>query len=113
MPAVLGVMLAFLGVGHLMPPARDASETVAPAWPDGVGWRRVGLAFGGLVAYVFVLPYLGFMPATAAFLLALLRLLGTYSWPMVLLLTAIASVASHVIFKVWLTMPLPAGPLGL
>lgn len=112
-PAVLGIVFVLLGIAHLMSRRRAGASEGGPSWPDAEGWRRVGLVFGALVAYVLALPYLGFLPATAALLLGLIRLLGTFSWPVTVVLTALSAVASHVVFKVWLGMPLPAGPLGL
>jgi ABC-type nickel/cobalt efflux system permease component RcnA len=69
--------------------------------------------FAVLVAYVAALPYLGFLPATALFVLVLLRSLGTYSWGRTLVLAAVMAVVSHVVFIHWLGMPLPAGPFGV
>lgn len=112
MPAAAGMVFLLLGASHLVRALRMAPEAGGSAWPDAAGWRRVSVVFGALVLYVAALPYLGFLVATAGFLLGLLRLLGTFSWPMTMLLTAVASMASHVVFKVWLGMPLPAGPLG-
>ncbi len=44
--------------------------------------------------------------------LLVVRSLGTYSWAGTAAWTAVIAVASHVVFKHWLGMPLPAGPLG-
>ncbi|MBI4607603.1 MAG: tripartite tricarboxylate transporter TctB family protein [Candidatus Rokubacteria bacterium] len=112
-PAVLSMVFVLLAAGHLMSRRRSGPSEGDPSWPDAEGWRRVGLVFGALVAYVLALPYLGFLPATAALLLGLIRLLGAFSWPVTVVLTAVTAVASHVVFKLWLGMPLPAGPLGL
>jgi len=62
---------------------------------------------------LLVLPWLGFLLATALFVLVLVRGLGTYSWPMSIVVTAAIAIACDVVFKQWLGMPLPAGPLGL
>ncbi|MBI2015963.1 MAG: tripartite tricarboxylate transporter TctB family protein [Candidatus Rokubacteria bacterium] len=110
MPAVLAVVFAGLGAGHFAP-ALAAAER--PAWPDVPSRRRVGFVFGVLVLYVAVLPSLGFLPATALFVLVLLRALAAFSWTVALALTAAIALASHVVFKHWLGMPLPSGPLGL
>ena len=104
MPAALALALAVLGAGHFVP-AMTAAEL--PAWPDASRRRRVAFVFGGLVLYVAVLPPLGFLPATALFVLALLRSLGAFSWAMTIVLTGAIAIASHVVFKRWLGMPLP------
>ncbi len=112
MPAAVGVVLVALGVGHLVPSAADRAAEL-PTWPDAQRRRRVALMFGVLVLYVVVLPSLGFLPATALFVLILLRALGAFSWPITIVLTGTIAIASHVVFKHWLGMPLPPGPLGL
>lgn len=100
LPAAVGVVLALLGAAHVL--------AVAPrAWPDRASWRRVAFAFGMLVLYVAGLPFLGFLPATALFVLILLRALGAFSWATTVVLTGAIASASYVVFKHWLGMPLP------
>ncbi len=108
MPAMIGVVLILLGVAHLAVPAVDRL-----AWPDATSRRRVTLMFGVLVIYVAVLPSLGFLLATALFVLILLRGLGTFSWARTIVLTAAIASVSHLVFKHWLGMPLPSGLVGL
>lgn len=112
MPAVLALVLGVLGGGHLVA-SIAGSATEPAAWPDPPGWRRVGSAFAVLALYMAVLPSLGFLPATALFVLVLLRAFGAFSWAMTIVLTGAIALASHVVFKRWLGLPLPAGPLGL
>ena len=106
MPAVIVAILIILGAAHATLGA-DAA-----AWPDRVGLRRVLLMLGVLVLYAGLLPEAGFLPATLIFTLPIVRALGTYSWPATAAWTVAIAVASHVVFKHWLGMPLPAGPLG-
>jgi putative tricarboxylic transport membrane protein len=107
-PALVGAVLVLLGVAHLR-----ARATEPPAWPDAVNARRVVVMFVVLVLYVAVLPWLGFLPATVLFVLVLVRSLGTYSWTRSIVVTMAIAAGTHVVFKHWLGMPLPAGPLGL
>ena len=108
MPAALGIVLAVLGIAHVATSLGDP-----PAWPDAQARRRVVFVFGVLVLYVAALPWLGFLPATALFVLILVRSLGAFSWPIALVLTAAIAITSHVVFKHWLGMPLPSGPFGV
>jgi hypothetical protein len=112
MPAALGVTLVALGIGHLLP-SMAGSAAAPPAWPDAPARRRVVLMFGVLVLYVAGMPHLGFLLATALFVLILLRALGSYSWAMTIALTGAIAVASHVVFIHWLGMPVPSGFLGV
>jgi hypothetical protein len=110
MPAVVGVALLALGGAHLSPSARRAP---GPAWPGVLEQRRVAFVFAVLVLYVLALPPLGFLPATALFVLVLVRFMGGFSWPGAVALSAVIALASHVVFSRWLGMPLPAGIFGL
>jgi putative tricarboxylic transport membrane protein len=108
MPAIVGTVLVALGVAH----ATYRGGEPAP-WSDAPGVRRVALLLAVLALYVLVLPEAGFLPATAAFVFLIVRALGSYSWPVTAAWTAVIAVASHVVFRRWLGMPLPTGPFGL
>lgn len=108
MPAVVGGLLLLLGAAHPWARAVERAE-----WPEGPGARRVGAAFAVLVLYVVVLPWLGFLPATAVFLLILLRALGDFSWAGAIALTVAIALSTHVVFRHWLGMPLPSGVFGI
>ena len=112
MPAALGLVLIALGMAHLVPSGRGPADD-SGAWPDAPGRRRVAVVFGLLALYVAGLPLLGFLPATALFLLTLLRFLGALSWPMTLVMAGAIALAAHVVFRHWLAMPLPPGAFGL
>lgn len=112
MPGALAVVFVALGAGHLVPSATVPAGD-APRWPDAPGWRRVILVFALLAIYVAGLPWLGFLPATAIFVLVLLRGLGDYSWVKAIALTAAIALASYIVFQHLLGMPLPAGPFGV
>lgn len=104
MPAVLAVVLAALAVGHVR---TVTSDSPAPDWPDGRGRRRIAVVFAALVVYVALLEPLGFLVSTALFVLALVRVLGTWSWVTTIALTLSVALACHLVFQRWLGMPLP------
>ena len=108
MPLVIGLALAALGAAHLAAPPLPT-----PPAPGGAAPGRVAVMLALLVLYVTALPWLGFLPATALFVLVVVRWLGTYSWPATIAVTVAIAGASHLIFLRWLGMPLPASPLGL
>ena len=103
MPAAVGVALLALALGHLM----ASTPHARPAWPASPGRRRVVLLFGALIVYVLVLPLVGFLTATALFVAALLRTLGGYAWARSLALAVAIAGGSEVVFRQWLSMPLP------
>ena len=108
MPAVVGGVLLLLGAVHPWARAVEHAE-----WPERSAGRRVGGVFAVLVLYVVALPWLGFLPATALFLLILLRTLGAFSWAGAIALTVAIALSTHVVFRHWLGMPLPSGVFGI
>jgi hypothetical protein len=112
LPTVLAVVLALLGAGHLLSSEAELAAERA-VWPDAACVRRTAFVFGTLVLYVVLLPVLGFLLATAVFMLLMLRTLGALSWAVALVLTGATAGTCHVVFQHWLGVPLPRGPLGL
>jgi hypothetical protein len=108
MPLAVGGVLLLLGAAHFRARPEDDST-----WPDYHAGRRVAFMFAVLALYVIVLPSLGFLPATAIFVLILLRALGSYSWVATAAITAAVSLSTHVVFKHWLGMALPVGRFGV
>jgi hypothetical protein len=109
-PMIVGVALVILGA-HLLVVARLPAVRVE--FPRGpVRTRMLGGA-GVLVAYWIVMPWLGYTPSTALASTALYRTMGGYGWPGAVLLGALTAGALHLLFRVWLLQPLPAGLLGL
>lgn len=103
MPVVAAVALLAVGVVHVAERPRRPPDTL----PSDLS--RVGIVVAVLVAYVAALPALGFLLTTIALLLVLIRGLGGYRWPAAMALAIGLGAACHVVFRVWLTMPLPDG----
>jgi hypothetical protein len=107
-PLLTGAVLVPLGIyamaGRLVP--------VSAAPLPGSARTRMLWGAGLLAAYWTALPYLGYTAATALASTALFRAMGGYGWPAALLLGAGTTGAFHLIFRVWLVQPLPAGVLG-
>ncbi len=64
-----------------------------------------------LAAYVFFLEPLGYLLCTFLLVLFMLRVTDRERWAVALSMSAITAVGSYVLFAVWLSVPLPAGPL--
>jgi putative tricarboxylic transport membrane protein len=73
---------------------------------------RVVLALAASVAYTVALEPLGFLLTTFLFLLFLLGAIESRRSVPSIAISAATAVASHLVFKVWLGVQLPAGPWG-
>jgi len=71
--------------------------------------RRILLAFVALVAYRYLLPILGFGPATFVFFSLVVKRLGHYSWRASLLFSLLAALGAYFLFQVWLKVQMPVG----
>ena len=84
-----------------------------PAWlPDRQGAWRLGVVVGATALLIVLAPWLGMTPATALFLLVLLRFLEGHAWPIVLGVSVATAAANWAIFAHWLGVPFPTGVLG-
>jgi putative tricarboxylic transport membrane protein len=64
-----------------------------------------------LGTYIFLLDPLGYLLSTFLLVLFMLRAIDTQRWAVALGVAAVTSVGSYVIFAIWLSIPLPRGPL--
>jgi putative tricarboxylic transport membrane protein len=72
---------------------------------------KVAMLLVILAAYTFLLEPLGYPLSTFLLVLFMLRAIDTQRWPVALGMAAITSVGSYVVFAIWLSIPLPRGPL--
>ena len=115
-PLVLAVSFTLvcliLLVAALRAPAGVASAESGGTGEGGIRWNVLA-TLGVMLAYAFVLEPLGFVAATWALLCFFFRALEGMRWPVAVAASALTSVVTYVIFKVWLYVRLPPGPWGL
>jgi hypothetical protein len=104
-PLAVGLALVGLGVAVLVTRA-PAAPAPLPAGPTGA---RMLASAAVLVAYAALVPYAGYTAGTALAALALFRVMGGHGWGTSLLLAAGTTGVLHLLFRVWLRQPLPAG----
>lgn len=108
-PMIAGVIMAGAGLILLMRPAHAAR---APDWPHGAALLRVAGVAGAIALMAAVVNTVGFVVASAATMMVLLRTLERSSWVGSIGL-AVGSVAVVTwLFGHVLGMPLPRGPWG-
>jgi hypothetical protein len=69
--------------------------------------RRIGFGVAALVAYRYLIPVIGFAPATALFIFALSRFLENASWARSLVFALATAAASYYLFQVVLKIQMP------
>lgn len=111
-PRVLGVLLVLLTVGELVRALRQA-ETAATEPIPSEGLRRIGATLAIMLGFALVLEWLGFLLATFALMVLLLRAIEAPRWPKVIVVASIAAGLSYGLFAWLLGVPLPVGILGI
>jgi putative tricarboxylic transport membrane protein len=81
--------------------ARDESRRIA----------KVVVLLVVLAAYTFLLDPLGYPICTFLLVLFMLRVLDPQRWRVALSIAVLTAAGSYVVFAVWLSVPLPRGPL--
>jgi hypothetical protein len=124
-PLALGLLLALLSaiqVARLLLARRAAAAAVAPqpaapqpaaakpAEPQGAT-RRVALFIAVVAASIALLQPIGYVFSSLLLMLGLLRVLEV-RWRVALPVAALAAAGAHVLFVLWLKIPMPPGPLG-
>ena len=64
-----------------------------------------------LAVYTFLLDPLGYPICTFLLVLFMLRVLNPQRWTVALSMAALTAVGTYVVFAIWLSVPLPRGPL--
>ncbi len=76
---------------------------------DAGARRRVGVSVLALAGFCLALPWVGYPAAAFAFVVVVLRRLGS-GWTAALLIGGLSAVGSYALFAVLLDVPLPRGP---
>ena len=115
-PLVLAVgftlVCLVLLVAALRAPAGAVAAESGGAGEGGIRWKVLA-TLGVMLAYAFALEPLGFVAATCGLLCFFFRALEGMRWTVAVAASALTSVVTYVIFKVWLYVRLPPGPWGL
>jgi len=90
---------------------KGGAQSLRSLW-EGRQTGKAVYIVGLLVAYMFVLSPLGFLISTFLLLILLFRVQASYSLKNVILLAAASTIASLVVFDVWLGVQLPRGFMG-
>ncbi len=109
MPFAAGLFLAFLSLLLLLQILlREAGEN----WETRIALRNAVWVIGGMAAFGFLLPKIGFVFVTFGFVTLLIRFINPQSWRKAVIAGAGSSGISFLLFDILLKTPLPRTFLG-
>ena len=110
-PLVLAVGFTLACLTLLVAALRAPAAESGGAGEGGIRWKVLA-TLGVMLVYAFALEPLGFVVATCGLLCFFFRALEGMRWAVAVAASALTSVVTYVIFKVWLYVRLPPGPWG-
>lgn len=108
-PLFAGLVLGILSISALF--ARAVGEET-PGQTGRAGKQKILLVLCALIAYGVMLEWAGFLVTTFGLLIFLLKVIVPQSWTRVLCSALLSTLASYVIFEIWLKAQLPRGFIG-
>jgi putative tricarboxylic transport membrane protein len=113
LPLWLGIGIATAGAILTAKAFRPAiADTVVIEWPQRPGWIQITVMLGSLALALYVLEPLGFLLTASLFIACLMFSLGVRAWTRLIGVPIVAAVVLHLVFVVWLGVPLPMGVLS-
>ncbi len=75
--------------------------------------QRILLCFVAMIGLSYLLPVIGFAPATCLFILFLSKCLGGYGWKVSIFYALVSMILAYYLFQVWLKVPMPSPVIRL
>ncbi len=113
LPLGAGIVLAILSLTAFFQARFRVEEKARKGWYSQERWKSILLILAVLSGYALFLESLGFLISTFLLLVMLFRFVEPQRWVVVIGGSAMASIASYVIFELWLKTQLPKGILGI
>ena len=111
-PLGAALLLGGLSIANFVQSSLDKSVEDRAPWYPRQRWRTIVLIMASLVAYVFLVEWMGFLLSTFLLMAYLLRSVEPRRWAVVIGGSALVSAAAYLIFDIWLKTQLPKGILG-
>jgi putative tricarboxylic transport membrane protein len=90
----------------------DSAEENEEQRRDSRGFRHLIIGFGFFLAYVILVPLVGFVMASILFVFCFIRLIGQFNYWLSGTLALVIPALLWTVFAYLLTVPLPKGPFG-
>lgn len=114
MPFVVGLAIIALAIMRFIESSREVKKNPrkkVSLWAD-THWKRVVFIIVLMLFYALFLPKLGYLWATFLLMVFLLKSGEPLRWPTALIVGALTSGISYLIFDVWLQVSFPRGMLS-
>ena len=89
-----------------------SAEAVKPLFANRLGAFKAAAIIVALLIYALAMEHLGFILSTTLFIAFLLWLVERQRWYVIVFGAVLSSMATYLVFKVWLETALPIGLLG-
>ena len=89
-----------------------SAEAVEPLFANRLGAFKAAAIIVALLIYALAIEHLGFILSTTLFIAFLLWLVERQRWYVIVFGAVLSSMATYLVFKVWLETALPIGVLG-
>jgi len=111
-PLGAAFLLGGLSVVNFLKSFFDKSPEDLEPWYPRQRWRTIVLIMASLMAYVFLLEWIGFVLGTFLLLVYLFRSAEPQRWVVAIGGSALITITTYFIFDIWLKTQLPKGILG-
>jgi len=89
-----------------------STEAIEPLFPNRLGAQKAAAVIVALLIYALTMEHLGFILSTTLFIAFLLWLVERQRWYVIGFGAILSSMATYLVFKVWLETSLPIGLFG-
>jgi len=113
LPLGAGIGLAILSLTVFSQARFRTEERTRQGWYSQERWKSLLVILGVLFGYALFLDFLGFLVSTFLLLVMLFRFVEPQRWVVAIGGSALASIASYIVFEVWLKTQLPKGIFGI
>jgi hypothetical protein len=113
LPLFIGILMGILSIALFIRSLSAGTAGEKTFWLDRKQWPKVLATTLALILYAFALRPLGFSLVTFFLLVFLFKVIGGLNWGTSIAGPVLTTSFFYLLFKVWLEVQLPVGPLGM
>jgi len=112
-PLLVGTLLSIISLAILIYSFLQRPSEGKAFLLDKKQWPKVVTTVLMTLVYTIAFPYLGFFVSTLLLMFFLFKAIGGMNWKASLAGAILTSSCFYLVFKVWLKVQFPGGPLGM